>query len=135
MSGNKKAFSYVILSFFITIHGVMADEINEIKNNPFKRPSLTQLNKPESSEVTSIASKKTKTKTKISKKKPADLVKGKKIEISAIIFSGKDSMVSVKGKILNIGDVIYDYKLHSVYEGGAVFMRNGKSVDVKVSKK
>lgn len=53
-------------------------------------------------------------------------------KLTAVMVAGKDSLVDIDGRIINIGDEIDGYHLIGVREGEAVFRKKNRRVVLKV---
>ncbi len=88
--------------------------LSELKRNPFENKSEV-INKKK---ITAVAE------SVASKKGPP--------RITSIIVAGSASLIMSGGEHYRIGERLDGYILAEVYENGARFIKNGRTIDVKI---
>lgn len=89
------------------------DDLTSIRYNPFKVPVLKVEVNTAVSSVLSV---------------PA----GTLINLRAILFDGNASLVQVGDELIGIGEVTQGYRLITVNEHSAVFIKQGKKIHISI---
>lgn len=88
----------------------VADQNPQLQFNPFKRPGfLVAPNKQAGVKA---------------------VTKQGQLDLRAVMVAGRDSLVNISGEFYGIGDKVDGYRLVSVGEHHAVFIRNGKKLTI-----
>ncbi len=99
--------SLFILSVF-TITSVSARELDKPRFDPFTKPEQLQ---------------KTRTVTE-----NTDSLFANKLKLTATLRAGDNSMISIQGKIVLLGEEVEGYKLVEVTDRAAVFVNDGQRI-------
>ncbi len=52
--------------------------------------------------------------------------------ITSVIVAGSDSLIKSGDRYYRVGEIVDDYILTEVYENGALFVMDGKTINVKI---
>ncbi len=108
--GIKCLLLYIVYTGLLYFPSVLyAKDMDELINNPFKRPDFLMENSGGVPVITEGGA-------------------GFVLDLRAILAAGKLSIVNIGGKFYKIGDVVDGYQIVEIHEGSAVFMKNGKRV-------
>jgi len=121
--------SRVILNFICVGLLCPTDAFSELQRNPFENKLEKKV---EIVKTTPVPKKKVVTKNKIAPKEKKIPPKKNPPRITSIIVAGNASLIKVGDKHFRIGETIDDFTLTKVYASGAIFVKDGKNVDVKL---
>lgn len=110
----------LLFSAVLAAEPATADARKSVRTNPFAQPLVTTPSVLRSGSASAGSTAAT------SVSQPA-------LQLRGVLRAGADSFANVDGKIVGLDETVFGMRLKSVSETAAVFVRNGKNVELKVS--